>query len=845
MTGANFEGHVGGVLNLKEVFRNLAVNRQSGLLSISEGDRSKSIYFAEGAVTILSSSRRQRLGQMLVATGKITEDDLDLAVKLQQQNSQLLGEILVEEGFCDEEDIERLVRVQVEGEIYDCFLWPDAYYKFDAQGAPPVPTEGKSTMKARLDVDDLLTKVVSRIDDWDKNIRPKVQSLQEIFVLTDRPYEGLNLPDSILSNMDFINGETTVAQFSEEVNLSEFETCKHLATLVKMGIIQRMTVDQIAQKAAIAHASNDFGKASALYDRLNDLYPNQLKIEIPLADSLRQTGQGFKALKIFDSIATKLEAQLEVNANGDLTALKNCYSAVLEIAPEREDCAQRLAELNRIERLREKRKKRWIPVAILGGVFAFLGILWLGLVSAVNNKQAQDQKIKAELKKAIDAFEELKKTDKWQEIHAAGIDLIKRFKKRDEIKGLRVPMTIKSQPVGFKVIVNGEERGQTSAAKPVLVAFYDPLKGAPSVQLKPTRPEGNDTVVFDNNRAQAAAQFIQYDIPIEDKADWKFIGEAQADREIGYIEALKTYLFASRDGRLYALDKDGRPSYRSVDLGEFGDVFSSVETFEQEAYVGLSAGGVAVVKYPEAELLKPRYIASGSVHGKPVVTKERVAFATYDGHIHVYKKEGESLSELVTPSIIEHSPLLWEDEKSAFFAGTDLKLRQIKLDDGTELKSFNLPNNPISGPIQCGNSVGILTEGGVAVISSSLDFSLGTRRFSCEGDAPYTMASDGKHVFLASQTKLRAVVLDTGEDAWKQSFSEHLQGPPRLGLIKNNLLFSSGTTRTFGLDTDTGVIVWVMRLETNHISSPISTFGDHFLAGLRGPTIIKASPFYR
>ena len=126
MPAKSFKGNL-EILNLSDIFQSLAMNRHSGTLIVNDGKREKKIFFAEGEISLLSSGKRQRLGDMLIAAGKITAEDLDLALKLQKQSRKKLGEILVEEGFCEQSDIEALLRQQIEEEIYDLFLWREQH----------------------------------------------------------------------------------------------------------------------------------------------------------------------------------------------------------------------------------------------------------------------------------------------------------------------------------------------------------------------------------------------------------------------------------------------------------------------------------------------------------------------------------------------------------------------------------------------------------------------------------------------------------------------------------------------------------------------------------------------
>ena len=51
------------------------------------------------------SYQKKRLGDILIESGKLTEDRLKEALLIQKQVGKRLGEILVEQNFVTEEDI--------------------------------------------------------------------------------------------------------------------------------------------------------------------------------------------------------------------------------------------------------------------------------------------------------------------------------------------------------------------------------------------------------------------------------------------------------------------------------------------------------------------------------------------------------------------------------------------------------------------------------------------------------------------------------------------------------------------------------------------------------------------
>src|SRR3954451_1610970 len=126
-----------------------------------------------------------KLGELLIATGKIAEEDLDLALKLQKQNRKKLGEILVEEGFCGEEDVARIVKFQIEEEIYDLFLWRKAEFEFIADHLPEdMKRDTANLMRLNLNTNFLIMEALRRLDEWEL-VKQAVPSTKEIFVVTD------------------------------------------------------------------------------------------------------------------------------------------------------------------------------------------------------------------------------------------------------------------------------------------------------------------------------------------------------------------------------------------------------------------------------------------------------------------------------------------------------------------------------------------------------------------------------------------------------------------------------------------------------------------------------------
>lgn len=848
MHGGSFKGHVGGVKNLADIFRSLANDRQSGTLTISENRLTKKIYFEQGSITLLSSTKRLRIGELLVATGKITDDDLELAIKLQKQSRNRLGEILVEEGFCDEEDIKRIVRYQVEGEIYDCFLWQAAEYEFKP-GVKPEELQGGNPQILRLAINTnaLVMEALHRLEEWRTSIRPLVPTTKEVYMQTGRNAEGMGLPDKLIEIFPEINGQYSVLQLAEMAQLSDFEICKHFATLVKMGILRPLSVEELFKKSGEAYALNDFETAVTLYSRLEEIYPQDLKILVPLADSLRQSGQTIEAMPVYET------AQAIMQEQGDEEGLKRCWTTMLAMDPNRQDVFQALQAIEAKNLAAQQQRKRVIPWIIIGIIIVSLVAINVFLYKESQRKKLEDKENSEKLETRFIEYKQLLKNENWGGAHAAGVALIKDFGKYEKSKEVVLPLTVKTEPPGFAVFMNDQFIGETSLITSMVIGQYNPADGAVKIRLKHGGKEGRSVVYtlkseesqdvidrgFDPN------QFNELELLVSGKNRWSQLAEARFKGDIGFIPEKKKYVAASREGRLYTMDTAGEISKNKVTVGEYGDVLSGITVFENQVFVGLTTGGVKRIDVSETPLPNEEvYPADAPVHGAPIVTRQRVVFASYDGFVYVYQRSGKLIKKLECAGTLPYKGVLLPKDNIALFAGDDGYLRSFDIDKAEERYRIDLGRRPVKSPILCGDKVAILLQGGVVAILSSKTKSQ-PAYIRSKGQAPFGLAGDQSALFLASHGQLDAYDVQTQKPLWKDSFRSQPKNFSHVALIADRVLFSSGESVVYGLDRFEGRLVWRGDLgKSSWISSPFSVFGDHALAVLRGRAVGKLVPYY-
>ncbi|MCO5165446.1 MAG: PQQ-binding-like beta-propeller repeat protein [Planctomycetes bacterium] len=817
MAGKSFKGNL-EILNLSDIFQSLAMNRHSGTLVVNDGKREKKIYFAEGEITLLSSNRRQRLGEMLIASGKITEEDLDLALKLQKQSRKKLGEILVEEGFCADEDIYKLVRMQIEEEIYDLFLWRKADFEFIADQIPDdMAREAPNLTRLALNTNSLIMEALRRLDEWNL-MQDLVPTTKEVFVVADggvldRCRAGL--PERL--DPDQIDGKTTVEGLGERFFMSEFELCKHLAELVREGALRPLGRDELVERAEEAYALNDFPAAAALYGRLAEYFPGQAKVLVPLADSLRRTGADRLALGIYEDLAKQLE-----QSGRDLDRLRQCYEAITQLDPTRQDMARKLEELELRQASAPRRLGLWPVLVVL-------------VLAAAGGGYAARDRIMAWLKPppdpsravAAQLLEEMirrKANRDYQGWFEKAVQLWQEHPTAPEMKKVELPLLIATEPPGLDIYVNGYFQGTMGAEAEFQLCSYDPANRV-RVEVKAPKREGRDeqrvlwTHTFeDPKRWNDVVKVAIYDDP-----DGSFIGDGWLDTPLAHTPG--AHVGASRDGRLRALRIEGRsvqtvPGLDGVTLGERGDTFSPPALSGDLLLVGLVEGGVVGVDLAAAPgtdpLRRGLFPADAPVVARPLVLPDgKVVVATRDGDVVCYPPGGGA-------------PRLWADRAEAgvdfdpafaaaaeviVVAAGDARVHAWR-PDGRRAWGWHAPAL-LDGPaVPLGDSLAVPLQTGKVVL---LDAATGRPREAAydEPGQRLVLLADpaGAALFVANhQGAVRALDPASLRPLWKTEYRRvGGKGRPCLARFRDRLVVAGDAPHVYALHASTGRIAWQAR----------------------------------
>jgi tetratricopeptide (TPR) repeat protein len=126
---------------ISETIRKLSADRRSGDLQVRAGRMVKIAFFDHGRLVFAASNlRRDRLGEAMVADGRISDADFDRVSALMRTDRRRFGEALVHAGVMDRYEVGSAVARQVRRVALSLFELVDGAAVFEERSAP-IPLE--------------------------------------------------------------------------------------------------------------------------------------------------------------------------------------------------------------------------------------------------------------------------------------------------------------------------------------------------------------------------------------------------------------------------------------------------------------------------------------------------------------------------------------------------------------------------------------------------------------------------------------------------------------------------------------------------------------------------------
>lgn len=231
---------------LIEILQLISLQKKSGVLTVQNGDERAVISFEKGQIiyaTLNRKSEGEKIGKILVYWGKLREEDLDIAIKIQEDTGERLGKILTSKGYISQDDLISALQVQVKDVVFQMLKWREGWYRFEIKR---IGFHEDDVIP--LSTDAVLMEGARMLDEW-----PEIESIiPSGDVIFSQSYQGdetgflfSTLSPDELYVFNLVDGNRTVKEIASlTTRFSEFDVYKILSTLLLSGLITGTSILQ-------------------------------------------------------------------------------------------------------------------------------------------------------------------------------------------------------------------------------------------------------------------------------------------------------------------------------------------------------------------------------------------------------------------------------------------------------------------------------------------------------------------------------------------------------------------------------------------------------------------------
>src|SRR5260221_2399955 len=162
-------------LGVHDVFQLLDLTRTTGALRVtSELRDDEGFVLFDGGRVIHASIRSNptSIERILRQSGKLGDNELELAANVIDDPTMGLGDRLVMARVITQKELERQLRQAIENVVFELMSWREGFFSFEERQVSDVPLDAR----IRISTESLLMEGARRIDEWAR-IAERVPSL--------------------------------------------------------------------------------------------------------------------------------------------------------------------------------------------------------------------------------------------------------------------------------------------------------------------------------------------------------------------------------------------------------------------------------------------------------------------------------------------------------------------------------------------------------------------------------------------------------------------------------------------------------------------------------------------
>ncbi len=223
-------------MTLPWLFQDLRTEKKSGTVVFARDNAVKKVYFKNGEIIYATSNvNAEQLGDCLLRSGKITQEQYDIAVNLVEQTGKQTGSVLIERGFIKPQDLVAGAKLQVKEIIHSLFSWRDGRYIYD-NGPLPV----SEIVPLQMSTGDIIIEGVRDLE-W-QGVRKSLPPINTILRPATDPsllFQSANLNQDQKDVFALVDGNKSIQEICGQSGFGDFNTLKAIYVLLALRMLEK------------------------------------------------------------------------------------------------------------------------------------------------------------------------------------------------------------------------------------------------------------------------------------------------------------------------------------------------------------------------------------------------------------------------------------------------------------------------------------------------------------------------------------------------------------------------------------------------------------------------------
>jgi tetratricopeptide (TPR) repeat protein len=326
-------------IGLSEVFQNVAFNRLTGVLTVTERGRRAAVYLDDGMIRAFRPDADRTLDYAVIGERHHVAPSEAVRDAAKRRRRRTLKEGLRQVKGFDEVRYDAAVAAAVKEEVILLFGWRNASFVFE-EARPRDGTFDKEQLDCDIAIDPqtVAMEAARRVDEWEA-IAHQVDTDRDIFLPTDTtlPEDATPVEREIVAKLD---GTRDLSQIIEEVSYGRFEVLRVVAALSEQGIVVRATPEQLRGLAREAEGKREIHRAVRFLESALQMDGTDLDVRTELVLLYERAGRRTEAANEYKRLG---RAQEE---GGDLDGALESYGRAAALVPYEADALERIVNIH-------------------------------------------------------------------------------------------------------------------------------------------------------------------------------------------------------------------------------------------------------------------------------------------------------------------------------------------------------------------------------------------------------------------------------------------------------------------------------------------------------------------